>query len=286
MKVIKKINNNAAVCLDDNNCELVAIGTGIGFPAVPYELTDLSKIQCTYYAVDVKYYNLLNQIPEDVLNATTKIVRLFNAKSNTVISSNIVFTLADHINFAMERFKRNIVIDTPLQYDIQHLYSFEYEIGLEAVKIINKDLDAHLPENEASNIAMHFINAEAISSGGDYHGYVDEVIGDITEIVADYFQIRINKEDFNYSRFVTHLQYLLKRMDTGHLMSSDNQRIFEEIKNDYKEAYECALKIKDYLLKELNMELNNEEILYLILHVNRLCARTDDAGIADNDSKD
>lgn len=31
MKVIKKINNNVAICLDSSNNELIALGKGIGF---------------------------------------------------------------------------------------------------------------------------------------------------------------------------------------------------------------------------------------------------------------
>ena len=40
MKVIKKINNNVALCLDGNQRELIAFGKGIGFKPIPYELTD------------------------------------------------------------------------------------------------------------------------------------------------------------------------------------------------------------------------------------------------------
>ena len=43
MKVIKKINNNVAVCIDNDGHELIAFGKGIGFPKIPYELTDLNK---------------------------------------------------------------------------------------------------------------------------------------------------------------------------------------------------------------------------------------------------
>ena len=40
MKVIKKINNNVALCLDGNQRELIAFGKGIGFKPIPYELTN------------------------------------------------------------------------------------------------------------------------------------------------------------------------------------------------------------------------------------------------------
>ena len=35
MKVIKKINNNVALCLDGNQRELIAFGKGIGFKPIP-----------------------------------------------------------------------------------------------------------------------------------------------------------------------------------------------------------------------------------------------------------
>lgn len=47
MTVIKKINNNVAICRDGSQRELAAFGKGIGFPPTPYELTDLSKIDRT-----------------------------------------------------------------------------------------------------------------------------------------------------------------------------------------------------------------------------------------------
>lgn len=47
MKAIKKINNNVAICEDDNKKELIAFGKGIGFPSMPYHITDLSLISMT-----------------------------------------------------------------------------------------------------------------------------------------------------------------------------------------------------------------------------------------------
>jgi len=63
MKVIKKINNNVAVCVDSNGRELIAFGTGIGFKPVPYMINDLNVIQRTYYGINDKYLGLLNEFP-------------------------------------------------------------------------------------------------------------------------------------------------------------------------------------------------------------------------------
>lgn len=59
MQIFKKINNNVALARDAKGRELVVFGKGIGFPAMPYELTDLSAVQRTFYDVNEKYFALL-----------------------------------------------------------------------------------------------------------------------------------------------------------------------------------------------------------------------------------
>ena len=55
MRVIKKLNNNFAICVDGEGKELIAAGKGIGFPKTPYELEDLNLITRTFYDIDQKY---------------------------------------------------------------------------------------------------------------------------------------------------------------------------------------------------------------------------------------
>lgn len=51
MLVLKKINNNVALARDAKDRELVVFGKGVGFPAMPYELTDMSRVQRTFYVM-------------------------------------------------------------------------------------------------------------------------------------------------------------------------------------------------------------------------------------------
>ena len=66
MEVYKKINNNVALARDAKGRELVVFGKGIGFASMPYELTDLSRIQRTFYDVNEKKLALLLYVPKDV----------------------------------------------------------------------------------------------------------------------------------------------------------------------------------------------------------------------------
>ncbi|GCF93757.1 transcriptional regulator [Enterococcus florum] len=274
MKVIKKIHNNIALAIDNNNNELIVFGKGVGFKAVPYEITDLNVIERTFYDVDSSLVNQLSEIPEEIFDVSVKIVDLARNRLSKNYNPNTAFTLADHINFAIEREKKNIRISNPLSYDIQLLYEDEYEIGTQSVDFLQKSLSVKLPKEEATNIALHLINAEMKASPDKADIKINTITEKITQIINEDFQLSIEKDTFNYSRFVKHLQYLLKRQESGKIFSSDNSKMFDSIRSQYPEAYNCSLNVKSYLeSSEIGMTISNEELLYLIIHINRLCFR-------------
>lgn len=273
MKAIKKINNNIAVCLDSQNHELIAIGKGLGFHDMPYEITDLTTIQRTFYNVDSMYIELANQIPENVLETAAQIVDKVRLIVDAPINSNLVFTLADHIKFAIERRNKGMIITAPLQYDIQHLYSDDYDLGVMALQIVNQQLKVRLPAEEAANLALHFINAKVMAEKELNNVGNDDLIAGITDIISGYFEVYIDKHSFNYSRFVTHLQYLLKRQDQGVFIKSDNKEMYISMVKKFPRTNECVEQIAKFLKEQLGFELEQEEKLYLMLHVNRLCLR-------------
>ena len=96
MIVIKKINNNVAICKDNNNRELVAFGKGIGFPSIPYEITDLRKIDRTFYNISSQYLSLINELSFEIVEFTadqlTRVQDILTYETN----SNLVFTLVEH----------------------------------------------------------------------------------------------------------------------------------------------------------------------------------------------
>lgn len=129
MKVIKKINNNVAVCLDNNDHELIAFGKGIGFPKMPYVLENLAGIDRTFYGINDSYFELIQEIPEEIIELTARIVDIARNYLNYNLNDNITFTLADHINFAIDRQKKKMVFNYPMAHDLQYFYQQEMEMG-------------------------------------------------------------------------------------------------------------------------------------------------------------
>ena len=167
MRLIKHVNNNAAIARDSAGNELVVLGKGIGFPKMPYELEDLSKIERTFYDTDPRYLDMIAALPKEILLASSDIVEQAEINLDCELNTNLPFTLADHISFAIERMNKGIEIIAPIAYDVAHLYPLEFELGQLALDIVQDYTDRRLPNTEAVSIAMHLITAQMQS--GDMH---------------------------------------------------------------------------------------------------------------------
>lgn len=273
MKVIKNINNNVSVCVDDDGNELIAFGRGLGFKQPPYEINDLSKINRTFYDVDHRYFDLLNLIPDEIFEISAKIVDFARSKINTILNPNIVFTLADHIQFAIKRYNDNLNLRLITYRDLKHFYPIEVQVADFALKLINKQMHIDLPKDEIYSIAMHFINAESIQPVQEKSMTSEQVIDYVVKFIENSFNIKINTDSFNYSRFASHMEYLLQRGNEGTSVISQNLTMFKSIKKEFPNTYFCAEEINNFFHSKFGWKLSEEEILYLILHINRLRSR-------------
>lgn len=274
MRVIKNINNNVSICLDSTGKHVVAFGKGIGFGKPPYEI-DITKIERTFYDIDSIYLQTINNIPEKIIEISAQTVDFARKKVEYLINSSIVFTLADHLAFALQRFRKNMILNMPIYYDVKSLYQDEYEIGDYALKLIKMKYNIILPRDEITGIALHFINAAAMTKKKKNDKDNKDVIRDIKKLVEDYLCITIRDDDFNYSRFVSHLQYLLKRGEQGKSICTENHELYASMKEKYPDIYACACRINNYLREVYKYIFDEEELLYLMLHINRLYVRED-----------
>lgn len=271
MKAIKKINNNVVICTDSNNNELIAVGKGVGFGTFPREIS-LSDIERTFYDLDEAHLLVMKDLPNDVVLFAGKIIDMAKNTLDAEFSANVVLSLADHIAFAIERCRNNIKVKMPLAYDIEQYYPMECKIAEYTVKRMAQIYKLYIPKSEIYGVAMILINGQiekSVDNGDDF----DRVADEITQIVEDNFSIIIDRTSFSYSRFATHLHYLLQRLKKGENIVTDNEQILTSIKSSYPEAYECAEKISRYLAKCFGKKLVDEEKLYLVLHINRVCAK-------------
>lgn len=277
MIVQKKINNNVAICTDGNQRELIAFGKGIGFPETPYELKDLRKIERTFYDVNEQYISLLNDIPYDLIQFTAQMILEVQDKLSYDTNANLALTLADHIAFAIERSQKGIYVRMPSIYELEISYPVEIEIAKEFVTAIKRNFHVNLPKNEVQGIAMHLINARGDSvlqeKTSYYEEHYEEILQQTTALIELSFDIRVQKDTFNYARFATHIQYLLKRVYEQNYIESSNVQLYEKLREEFQDISACVDRICEYYEQSWSLKLSQEEKLYLIMHVNRVCSK-------------
>lgn len=276
MKIEKVFNNNVISVFNEENVELVIMGRGIAFQKRPGDSIDEEKIEKTFTLknkdMTERFKTLLYEVSINIMEVAEEIIKSAKVKLGRELNDSIYISLTDHINFAIERNKKGLDIKNALLWEIKKLYRDEYSLGLEALKMIEENLQITLPEDEAGFIAMHIVNAELNEEMPNIVN-ITKVMQDILKIVKYHFKMDFNEESLNFFRFVTHLKFFAQRLYNKTYMENDDDFLFEAVKNKHKEAYECTEKINDYVRKQFDYELTNDEKLYLTIHIERVINR-------------
>lgn len=269
MKLLKKINNNYVLASDSKGRTVIASGKGLGFLKMPCRISDLSCIEHVFYDVDDRFIRILHSVPERMLSITSSILEDAQQTLRCRLNPNLVFVLADHLQFAIQRKEKGISFDMGVSFEIAYLHPTEMEIGRRALALVNRSLSAGLPDSEAAIIAMHILESEP-----NRKGKADVQMSDIIEktvvIMEDIFDIHLDRKSFSYYRFATHVKYLLERKMENKTISTDNRVMMDQMVEQFPQAYRCVLVMKQYLKETMQWEISEEEQLYLMLHINRM----------------
>jgi beta-glucoside operon transcriptional antiterminator len=252
---------------------MIAMGKGLGFGTLPREIS-LGEIERSFYDVTPRYVEVMKDLPSDVVLLSSKIIDIARNELTYELSSNVVFTLADHIAFALDRARKGIHVRMPLAYDVEQMYPNEYRIGEYALQRIRREFRIGLPKEKITGIALNLLNARmSEESEPDRNSSDDEMLEEITEMIESEFHLIVDRTSFSYSRYATHMQYLFERIHTHKALNTDNLQLFSSVWEEYPEVVSCVEKISKHISQAWNCEVTEEEKLYLILHVNRVCIK-------------
>jgi len=269
LRIIKKINNGAAIGIDSKGREIVVLGKGIGFPEVPYELDDLSKIKRTFYDIDSQYLGLLSEISSEIFMLSTKVVERAKLKIECELNPNLVFTLADHISFAIERYQKGIDIGIFYSFGLEIEYPLVFEVADYAISLIRKECGVIMPDEEKNSIALHLINAR-MGNISDDESAVQKVLKGITDIVEAQFKTTLDKKSFNYYRFANHIRRFVQRKSQNKENNSNESDLFQYLTKDHPGIYICVRSVDDFMEYHFGTRCTKEELAYLMIHINVL----------------
>ncbi|MFR4569292.1 MAG: PRD domain-containing protein [Collinsella stercoris] len=274
MLILKKINNNVALASSDAGEEIVVFGKGVGFHEMPYELEDESVIQRVFRDVDEKCIGGFANIADDVLLVASDIVAMADKALDCALAGNLVVCLADHLQYALERTGDGIAIENPLSHEVAFVYPREVELGRRGIELVSERMGVNLPESEITSIALHLVNAEVDGMGSsqdmDLVMKSTVILERATQVIEGQLGQQLDRTSYAYVRFVAHLRFLIRRLMRGGCKETENSGLFRQAARDFPDAYRCAAGINEYLKRDYNWSCSDEEMLYLMMHVNRL----------------
>lgn len=273
MKIKKILNNNVAIAINKQGEEVVIMGKGLAFQKKVGDEVEEGQVDKHFYLKDTSVKDKLGKIIEDIpvehLTLAEDIIQYAQSTLNKELDETIYLTLTDHIHFAIVRQQQNLMITNKLAWEVKKFYKEEYQIGLYAINLINKRININLPEDEAANIAIHIANSESheqVAVAAD----IIKIVEDILNIVKYYFIVDFDEESLAYYRFLTHIKFFAQRLLNKEVMEESDDVFFEMMKEKVPEAYRCVVKIKKYIEKYYDYVVSKEEMMYLMLHINRL----------------
>lgn len=273
MKIEKILNNNVVIVLSDKGHEQVVMGRGVGYHKKAGERLDSQAVEKIFSLesndVTSRLAELLSDIPIEVMTTSQKIINHAQLVLGKELHESIHISLTDHINFAIARHKKGLVIKNALLWETKKLYPQEYSVGQKALDIIEERLKIRLPEDEAGFITLHIINAELNDDMSNII-HITKIMQEILHIVKYYFRLEYNEECLSYHRFITHLKFFAQRMLNGNLTEEGDESLYGIVASKYADSFSCTQKVSRYLNQSYGHSLTKDEMLFLTIHIERV----------------
>lgn len=273
MIIKKKLNNNAVVGLKHGR-EVIIRGKGIAFDKNVGDEVEAAKIEKVYTLsnsdMQNKLQELIGRIPNSYMRLTDDIISYAREQLSKELNDSIYITLADHIFMSVERFQTGVRVKNVMLWDIRRFYKKEFQIGLDALDMIEEWFRVRLPEDEAGFIALHIVNAQ-LDEDLPVVYEITRVMQEICSIVKYSMNVVFDEDSVYYYRFITHLKFFAQRLFSGKEYKDEQADDFmETIKERYQAGYECSVKIKEFLKQQYDYSISDEEQLYLTIHVEKI----------------
>lgn len=271
-RVGKPLNHNTVIAISmEDQQEYLLIGKGIGFGKKVSERFEIpDQTVCTIYSLQEqtergKAMELIKGMDPVYLEIAEKIL----TKSEEVfgkIDRRILFPLADHIAFAVQRIRAEEQISNPLTDDIRVLFHMEYKVAETVKEILREMLQVEIDEHEIGYIALHIHSAiedENVALSMQIANAVRECI----QMIEGETGQKIDILSLSYNRLMNHIRYMVARAIKGEALKL-NMNDYMSVK--FPKSYEMAEEICGKLNHQIHHELNEAEVGYLAMHIERV----------------
>jgi len=267
----KVLNNNVVITVDAQGRERVLMGRGIGFQLKPSDEIDLQKVEKTFILDgDTSHAReIFANTPYDVIEAVTAGIEEAERALGRDLGRSVAVAIMDHIVFVLDRLANDIRIPTAPMPELGVLYPDEFEAATAMARSIGARLNVELPPEESVFLATHLLNATREEPSGSA-ALLFRRVQHVVTTVENFYGIDLDKTGPPFARFVLHVKFLVQRLVTESMLSNADTSFYDFAVQKYPRAFECAELVGAYIESATGSHLTNEEVLYLIVHIERL----------------
>ena len=269
-RVTKVLNHNTIIGVkDDTSTEYLIMGKGVGFGKKISERVEISENEAVYSlqkstergeaeklatSIGPVYLEIANEILDEA-------ERVFNT-----IDRNILFPLADHIEYAVKRIKNKEQISNPLTDDIRILFYKEFKVADVIRPIIQKRLGVEMDLDEVGYVALH-IHSAIQDANVSQAMQMARAVRECVTLVEQNAGKQIDVLSLSYNRLMNHVRNMVARVMNNEELKL-NMNDYMGIK--FPHAFETAKYICGQIEQMLKCKLNDAEIGYLAMHIERV----------------
>lgn len=275
-KIKKVLNHNVVITYDsEKRSEYMIMDKGIGFgkkageAAVPGAKAAIYSLQKTNDRGDAR--EMAESIPAIYLEIANEVLDQAESVFGK-IDRNILFPMADHIEYAVKRVKNNEQISNPLTEDIRILFHMEYKTAGCIRDILKQKMGILIDDDEVGYIALHIhsaIDDEKVSHAMQMARAVRECISYVEKEVGK----PIDVMSLSYNRLMNHIRYMVARAISGEKLKV-NMNDYMKVK--FPQAFEMAETVCRQIERNLKCTLSDVEIGYLAMHIERVASDEQD----------
>lgn len=275
-RITKILNHNSFMGIESkNDQECLIMGKGVAFgkkvgqtvsvtgDARGYslkELTDRGEAKEIIKSVSPLCLELANEVLDQAEEEFGKVDR------------SILFTMADHLDFAVRRIQNGEQISNPLTDDIRIMFYKEYKVAGCIRDLLKEKLGIRIDEHEIGYIALH-VHAAIVDENVSQAMEIARTVRECICMVEEETGKSIDVMSLGYNRLMNHVRYMVARAIHGEkLKMSLNDYMSVKFPGPYMTAEKICRKME----KSLKLPIPDIEIGYLAMHLERMMDREEE----------
>lgn len=275
-RITKILNHNSFMGIESkNNQECLIMGKGVAFGKKVGQTVSVTGDARVY---SLKELTDRGEAKEIIKSVSPLCLELANEVLNQAekefgkVDRSILFTMADHLDFAVRRIQNGEQISNPLTDDIRIMFYKEYKVAGCIRDLLKEKLGIRIDEHEIGYIALH-VHAAIVDENVSQAMEIARTVRECICMVEEETGKSIDIMSLGYNRLMNHVRYMVARAIHGEkLKMSLNDYMSVKFPGPYMTAEKICRKME----KSLKLPIPDIEIGYLAMHLERMMDREEE----------